>query len=52
MPAERRQDEVVLAAVNRRSQALQCRVACTPLVDQEAEIAGVIRLMQEVRGQG
>ena len=40
-------EEVTLSATNRRGRAIQCKVSCTPLVTVEAEIRGVILLMQE-----
>lgn len=39
---------VTLEAVNRRGKAIQCRVDCTPLTDQEGVHQGVILLMEEV----
>jgi two-component system CheB/CheR fusion protein len=40
--------EVVLAAINRRGKAIQCKVSCTPLVGRGKEIWGVIMLMEEL----
>jgi two-component system CheB/CheR fusion protein len=40
--------EVVLAAINRRGKAIQCKVSCTPLVGIGKEIWGVIMLMEEL----
>ena len=42
--------EVVLEATNRRGQAIQCRVTCTPLVGAERDTQGVILLMEEWSG--
>lgn len=39
--------EVVLEAVNRRGKNIQCRVACTPLMNIQGESQGVILLMEE-----
>jgi len=39
--------EVTLLTTNRRGKAIQCKVSCTPLVAVEAEIWGVILLMEE-----
>ncbi|WP_088893342.1 CheR family methyltransferase [Leptolyngbya ohadii] len=37
----------LLQAVNRRGKGIECRVTCTPLVDMQDEIQGVILLMEE-----
>jgi two-component system CheB/CheR fusion protein len=39
--------EVVLEAVTRRGKAIQCHVACRPLVGAEEDTQGVILLMEE-----
>jgi two-component system CheB/CheR fusion protein len=43
--------EVVLAAVNRRGRAIQCRVTCSPLTETGAGIRGAILLMEEIGKQ-
>jgi two-component system CheB/CheR fusion protein len=40
--------EVLLPAINRRGRSIQCRVTCTPLTGSEAQIQGVILLMEEI----
>jgi two-component system CheB/CheR fusion protein len=39
--------EVLLNAINRRGRSIQCRVTCTPLVDIDRDVQGVILLMEE-----
>ncbi|HEY9737371.1 MAG TPA: PAS domain-containing protein [Trichocoleus sp.] len=39
--------EVVLQAVNRRGRQIECRVTCTPLLDTQEIVQGVILLMEE-----
>ncbi|BAU15527.1 chemotaxis protein CheR [Leptolyngbya sp. NIES-3755] len=39
--------EVLLAAINRRGRSIECYVTCTPLVNGEGLIQGVILLMEE-----
>jgi two-component system CheB/CheR fusion protein len=39
--------EVVLQAINRRRQSINCRVSCTPLLGRENQIQGVVVLMEE-----
>ena len=45
----RKSQEIVLQAVNRRGQSIQCRVSINPLTDLEKECLGVILLMEEVQ---
>jgi two-component system CheB/CheR fusion protein len=40
-------EEAVLDAVNRRGKVIRCRVTCTPLTGSDAEIRGVVLLMEE-----
>lgn len=39
--------KVTLEAINRRGRVIQCQVICTPLIDREKEIRGVMMLMAE-----
>jgi two-component system, chemotaxis family, CheB/CheR fusion protein len=39
--------EMMLEAVNRRGRTMHCRVTCTPLINMEQEIQGVILLIEE-----
>ena len=41
--------EVLLDATNRRGRAIQCQVVCTPLISTEAQVQGVILLMEECK---
>lgn len=40
--------DMILNAINRRGKAIQCRVTCTPLIDQQQTIQGAILLMEEL----
>jgi two-component system CheB/CheR fusion protein len=40
-------EEIILDATNRRGRAFRCRVSCTPLLDMDQDIQGVIVLMEE-----
>jgi len=43
---------VVIEAMNRRGRLIQCRVTCTPLINIQQEILGVILLMEEPEDLG
>jgi two-component system CheB/CheR fusion protein len=50
LEAEEEQHEQVLEATTRRGKRIQCRVTAAPLVAVEAEVKGVVLLMEEVPG--
>jgi two-component system CheB/CheR fusion protein len=44
--------EMILNAINRRGKTIQCRVICSPLIDLQQTIQGVILLMEELVESG
>jgi two-component system, chemotaxis family, CheB/CheR fusion protein len=44
--------ENLLQTVNRRGRPMLCRVTCTPLLDPQCEVQGVILLMEEQNSEG
>ena len=51
LTAECLNEEVILNATNRRGKSIKCKVSCTPLIQVEGSIYGVILLMDEVDKQ-
>ena len=42
---------LTVQATNRRGQAIQCRISCSPMGDKEGAISGIILLMEETAVQ-
>ncbi|MDJ0577692.1 MAG: hypothetical protein QNJ65_21350 [Xenococcaceae cyanobacterium MO_234.B1] len=40
--------QIVLSAINRRGQTIQCRINCNPLISSKSEFQGVILLMEAI----
>lgn len=47
LAGEAESQELVLDAINRRGRGIACKVTCMPLIGTQAEIRGVILLMEE-----
>jgi two-component system CheB/CheR fusion protein len=48
LSGEAAEEEVVVAATNRRGRAIGCRVRCSQLLSPTGEVRGVIVLMEEL----